>query len=86
MVQNYDAGRSGRHQEDPLEQYRGSAPPRELNPLVPLSLSRLIMECCESNPELRPQDMRKVASRLEVVQHLLDHKAAAMVIRPAGKV
>jgi eukaryotic-like serine/threonine-protein kinase len=68
-----------------LEQYRGSAPPRELNPLVPLSLSRLIMECCESNPELRPQDMRKVASRLEVVQHLLDRSSAAAVIRPAGK-
>ncbi len=69
-----------------LEQYRGSLPPRELNPLVPLSLSRLIMECCESNPELRPPDMRKVASRLEVVQHLLDQKSASAVIRPAGKV
>jgi serine/threonine protein kinase len=68
-----------------LERHRGSAPPRELNPRVPLSLSRLIMECCESNPELRPQDMRKVASRLEVVQHLLDHKSAATTIRPAGK-
>ena len=52
---------------------------------MPLSLSRLIMECCESNPELRPQDMRKVASRLEVVQHLLDRSSAAAVIRPAGK-
>lgn len=68
-----------------IESRRGSEPPHELNPSIPLSLSRLIMECCEPSPEFRPQDMRKVISRLEVVQHLLTQRDAAAVIRPAGR-
>jgi len=66
-----------------IESRRGSEPPHELNPRVPLSLSKLIMECCETNPELRPPDMRKVASRLEVVLHLLDRRGPREVLRPA---
>lgn len=67
-----------------IEAQRGSVPPHELNPRIPLSLSKLIMECCETSPELRPQDMRKVASRLEVVQHLLDQRDDPAVMRPTG--
>jgi serine/threonine protein kinase len=67
-----------------IESRRGSEPPHELNPLIPLSLSKLIMECCEANPELRPQDMRKVASRLEVVLHLLDQRSEAAPLRRAA--
>jgi serine/threonine-protein kinase len=63
-----------------IESTRGSAPPHELNEHIPLSLSKLIMECCETHPEARPLDMRKVISRLEVVEHLLDRRDAAAVI------
>ena len=58
-----------------IESRRGSQPPHELIPDIPLSLSKLIMECCERSPEMRPLDMRKVASRLEVVQHLIAHRS-----------
>ena len=68
-----------------IESRRGSEPPHELDERIPLSLSKLIMECCERSPEFRPQDMRKVMSRLEVVQHLLDRRDASAVIRPASE-
>lgn len=68
-----------------IESRRGSQPPHELNKRVPLSLSKLIMECCETSPEMRPPDMRKVASRLEVVQHLLDRREAPAVLRPTAE-
>ncbi len=54
-----------------LESQRGNDPPHALNARVPLPLSRLIMECCETAPQRRPRDMREVVSRLETVQHLL---------------
>jgi serine/threonine protein kinase len=53
-----------------LESERGNDPPHELNPRIPLPLSRLIMECCEAAKDRRPRDMREVLSRLEVVEHL----------------
>lgn len=68
-----------------IESRRGSEPPSELNPHIPLSLSKLIMECCEPNPEARPPDMRKVSSRLEVVLHLLGQRERGTVIRPATR-
>ncbi len=55
-----------------LESQRGNAPPHELNPKVPLPLSKLILECCETVRDRRPRDMREVISRLEVVQHLME--------------
>jgi len=66
-----------------IESRRGSQPPHVLNEQIPLSLSKLIMECCEPAPERRPADMRKVISRLEVVLHLLDRREGAVVIRRA---
>lgn len=54
-----------------LESQRGNAPPHDLNPKVPLPLSRLITDCCQTAREHRPRDMREVLSRLEVIQHLL---------------
>jgi serine/threonine protein kinase len=53
-----------------LESERGNDPPHEVNPRIPVPLSRLIMECCEAAKERRPRDMREVLSRLEVVEHL----------------
>ena len=44
--------------------------PVELNDKIPLSLSRLVMECCRENPAERPADMKQVAGRLAVVQKL----------------
>ena len=44
--------------------------PIELNDKIPLSLSKLIMECCRDNPHSRPADMKQVVSRLEVVQRI----------------
>ncbi len=66
-----------------IESRRGSQPPHVLNEQIPLSLSKLIMECCEPAPERRPADMRKVISRLEVVLHLLDRREGTVVIRRA---
>lgn len=55
-----------------LESQRGNLPPHELNPKVPLPLSKLVMECCATAKDDRPRDMREVISRLEVAEHLLE--------------
>jgi len=44
--------------------------PIELNEKIPLSLSKLVMECCRDNPAERPADMRQVIARLAVVKKL----------------
>ncbi|HSW46573.1 MAG TPA: serine/threonine-protein kinase [Phycisphaerae bacterium] len=51
---------------------REAPPPEEVNPAVPIALSRLIMDCCRENPKDRPTEMQEVIRRLEVTQHLLD--------------
>ncbi len=55
-----------------LESQRGNDPPHELNPTIPVPLSRMVMDCCETHKEHRPRDMKEVLSRLEVVRHLLE--------------
>ncbi|MBL8880740.1 MAG: serine/threonine protein kinase, partial [Phycisphaerales bacterium] len=64
---------------------RGSEPPHELNPKVPLALSSLILECCEEGPEARPRDMKQVIARLEVAQHLSERNEEKLPrpVRPA---
>lgn len=49
-----------------------SAPvaPIDLNDKIPLSLSKLVMECCRDNPAERPADMKQVDARLEVVRKI----------------
>lgn len=67
---------------------RGSDPPHEINPKVPLALSTLILECCEESPEARPRDMKQVIARLEVAQHLCERneeKQQSRAIRPGQK-
>lgn len=54
-----------------IDSERGSEPPHELNPDVPVPLSKLIQECCATAKPQRPRDMRDVLSRLEVVDHML---------------
>lgn len=51
---------------------REAQPPHEVNENVPLALSRLVMDCCQNNVKERPENMREVIRRLEVVQHLMD--------------
>ncbi len=55
-----------------IDSERKNDPPHELNPIIPVPLSRLIMQCCETAKEHRPRDMREVLSRLEMVEHLLE--------------
>lgn len=57
-----------------IESRRGNSPPHDLNPRVPVPLSRLIMDCCESDREQRPRDMRDVIARLETVRHVLSRR------------
>ena len=86
VVQDDDAGRARGDQEDRDRVPTAAASRRTSSTRACRCRCRaLIMECCETNPELRPHDMHKVASRLEVVQHLFDRSRAAAVIRPAGK-
>ena len=52
--------------------------PAELNDKIPLSLSKLVMECCRENPAERPADMKQLNARLAVVQKLWKkHRLAA---------
>ncbi len=44
--------------------------PVELNDKIPLSLSKLVMECCSENADDRPSDMAQLLARLAVVQKL----------------
>jgi eukaryotic-like serine/threonine-protein kinase len=44
--------------------------PRQLNPMLPETLSNFVMECTRINPAKRPPDMADVARRLEIIQHM----------------
>ena len=48
------------------------APPEQVNPQVPPSLSKLIMDCIEPNPARRPPSMNEVNSRLGLIAHTLN--------------
>ena len=43
--------------------------PRQLNPMLPETLSNFVMECTRINPAKRPTDMAEVIRRLEIIQH-----------------
>jgi serine/threonine protein kinase len=45
--------------------------PMELNPKVPVGLSKLIMECIATNPRRRPADMDEIFARLELARHVV---------------
>jgi serine/threonine-protein kinase len=54
--------------------------PVELNDKIPVSLSKLVMQCCRENPSDRPADMLQLKARLAVVRklwgkHLNSHRA-----------
>ena len=57
--------------------------PRDLNPVVPEALSNLVMECVRTNPAKRPQGMRDVILRLEIIQHVLKKRHSSSGMQPA---
>lgn len=57
---------------------REARPPHEINDNVPMALSRLVMDCCQSNVKDRPRDMAEVIRRLEVVRHIMDRNDATV--------
>jgi eukaryotic-like serine/threonine-protein kinase len=46
---------------------RALVPPHDLNPRIPLPLSRLILECVENRPSARPGNMDEIYARLQLV-------------------
>lgn len=60
-----------------IEGRRANAPPHELQPNVPLALSRLITDCCAAEKDARPWDMGTVINRLRTLQHALTRKRGA---------
>ncbi len=57
--------------------------PQELNPMVPQQLSDLVMECVRTSAAKRPQSMRDVELRLEIVRHIMRKQESAA--DPAGE-
>lgn len=62
-------------------------PPTAINPDVPEVLSNLVMECVRTNPAKRPEDMKELINRMEIVQHAIrkqeEQRAAAAAVIPA---
>ena len=46
-------------------------PPSEVNDKVPPSLSRLVLDCIELRPSNRPNSMKDVLTRLDLINHTL---------------
>jgi serine/threonine-protein kinase len=46
-------------------------PPEDINPQVPASLNKLVIDCIETQPKNRPGSMNEVASRLSLIGHTL---------------
>jgi len=46
-------------------------PPEELNPDVPPPLSKLVVDCVDVHPQRRPKSMDEVATRLDLVRHMI---------------
>ena len=59
------------------------ASPRDINPMVPETLSNLVMECVRTNPAKRPEDMAELTRRLEIIEHTL-HRHPQIQPRPAA--
>jgi serine/threonine-protein kinase len=61
------------------------ASPADLNPTVPEQLSNLVMECVKTNPAKRPQGMRDLILRLEIIRHVLKkkHSGSGSAMQPA---
>ncbi|GMU81892.1 MAG: serine/threonine protein kinase [Phycisphaerales bacterium] len=54
-----------------------NAPPHEVNTKIPMTLSQLIVDCCEHNKSDRPREMKEVLNRLEMIYHLIRKRQGA---------
>ena len=45
--------------------------PQDLNPKIPLALSKLVMDAISTKPQNRPADMEEFITRLELAKHIL---------------
>lgn len=57
-----------------------TAPPEQINPDVPVSLSTLVAECTELLPRRRPQTMKAVAARLELCRRAISRTPPGPII------
>ncbi len=46
-------------------------PPDQVNPEIPASLSKLVVDCIEVHPPKRPSSMKEMATRLDLIAHAL---------------
>jgi serine/threonine-protein kinase len=51
-------------------------PPERINEQVPVSLSKLVVECVDLNPSHRPDSMAEVVSRLNLIARSIEFKKA----------
>lgn len=56
--------------------------PEQVNPAVPPALSRLVMDCVNTQPADRPADMKTLCSRLEVIELIVARERARTDVVP----
>jgi serine/threonine-protein kinase len=59
--------------------------PKQINGKIPAVLSQLVMDCCRDNPAERPEDMKQLAARLDVVQRMWHKQQSAAKARARAK-
>lgn len=57
-------------------------PPEQINPTVPLPLSKLVLDCVEMLPNRRPQTVKMVSARLDLCSHALSRESSGPLIEP----
>ena len=85
--ENYPTALSEHNAKDSIRLTNAKRPlaPNEHNDKIPLSLSRLVMECCRDNPSERPADMKQVVARLEAVRKVWNKQLESLrAQRPPG--
>jgi serine/threonine-protein kinase len=60
--------------------------PIDLNPQVPESLSKLVMECVSTRVSKRPADMDDVTTRLELAKHIMAKQAGQLAAGRASDI
>lgn len=68
--------RKGKSDEFTIATGAGTPSPHQINPAIPVVLSRLVMESCAFRRSDRPNDMKEVIKRLEMAQHVLAKRSA----------
>lgn len=63
--------------------------PKDVVPAIPAALSQLVMDCCASTPDKRPQDMKRLLARLDVAEKMwrkasAPSRADGAEVKPSG--